>query len=155
MKYGNFIGIIDNKVLVYDCKEMVMEDFMQKYKIMETQDIFLFPPTATKEFQNEFWQVLSEIWFPSSKSLMRFIFENQEKFPPMPELPAKNYCQICERNLPEPDGFGGVETKGKLLCFNCYTRYEYEKKIDDEINEARINDQEDEYNLKVNSLKIT
>lgn len=63
---------------------------------------------------------------PSDIDLQTIYFRLQEdRQLPVQELIVKNHCFNCNKNLPEPDiyggSFGGIKMgDGKLLCFNCY-----------------------------------
>jgi len=124
MKFGYFLGIknLDSRILHRNLEEMMMEDFMEKYKIEDAQNVFLFPNVATEEFRKEF--TLSLLGYLKKmkieKTLLKIISELEYQLPELPELPAKTFCQKCNRNLPEPDGFMGVYINQILHCFKCY-----------------------------------
>lgn len=138
MKFGYFIGLNREKRIISRNikKELMLEDFMVDKKIFNSQDIFLFPHTATPEYREQFVETLrnlmvkkyaSFVMTPLIPSLLKIINDNQKEFPELPQLKPVAKCNCCPNTLPEPDGFMGVVTKNSngnemLICFECYSK---------------------------------
>jgi len=127
MKFGLWIGLNEDKQIVWDSEPEEMEEFLCAKGIESPNDIV--GPFLTGGRVEAIRDVLLRQNYSNSATLTEVYWnlENEGKIPGIKidkkeELPEG--CSECGKSLPEPDlydgMFGGVRSDGRLYCFNCY-----------------------------------